>query len=841
MCYSIIRCFSHSVSVITGIQDLLMVCKNERTIGEKRELLRSWVSGDPTSILKKAKRMNTATPLSEYLEDLGSLIKSKFKRGCSPENRSLERERVIVRYVVYVQLQMMDRFPSKKSPLVSHRNQETPIEVSVRQRTDDPVQHGPSTTVVRQLQTATSFLKTHPEQLPTPTATTTGPLLAAPVLPNPTPEDTDWSTAKVASLHETRKYNHCLILRAPYCDIHLYHHPVEVYIAWRLHETRHVYENLGLASSSLPPPQHQGSSVFIISDEGATERYPQTFMVARPGSSIFDESFPSTVYAIPIGKLLAFIVRHGKADSSRSNGHRLDISNGGQAQDVDADEFRPKTLCGDKVFLLHEDGELVRAVIGMYVDGICRAIKRMCRDMGMPHCLNHKRFLEYGDKMRAFLFAKESFVESITLQLLDITAGETGVEHEDISNDPRASYDVTCAHVMMLECAGRLMSLKILCSFRKKIGDFYSAPMSKINRLLVNGRTMLAEVNNSYSRLISHHKGSYRPTQIPTWDNVEPLFLDEGSPFIKKTLAGTNIEQEVLVTLTGVNRGLWMASALSSIYELAENYSERGMVQMLMIMSWQNSFTRFWEVCRRMPKTRSKYPIYDYQRIAYKLFYVEGKERGNEMIGGEDPRFGPIGFDFNEVFGTHNNPKFEIVDAVVDSLLSLCDRVNLVIRPSQCETGDAAILKLLSEASQQVGAVAKCELGSFRLMLFLQGCGYLRVRLEPGEYLRRMFYPVKGSGSWNHVKEQHVEDKDVGMVCLEVQKELSTPRRKVWMDEVEVILCESKEGRLLQKFDTFIKGTSLFRFDNVGECWIKRFGEYVWMRYRVRHRTTEDP
>ena len=68
-----------------------MVCKNEQAILEKKNLLLSWLQDDPTKILKLLKKMNTATPESEYIEDLTNVIASKFKRGCKPENLTLEK------------------------------------------------------------------------------------------------------------------------------------------------------------------------------------------------------------------------------------------------------------------------------------------------------------------------------------------------------------------------------------------------------------------------------------------------------------------------------------------------------------------------------------------------------------------------------------------------------------------------------------------------------------------------------------------------------------------------------------------------------------------------------
>lgn len=56
------------------------------------------------------------------------------------------------------------------------------------------------------------------------------------------------------------------------------------------------------------------------------------------------------------------------------------------------------------------------------------------------------------------------------------------------------------------------------------------------------------------------------------------------------------------------------------------------------------------------------------------------------------------------------------------------------------------------------------------------------------------------------------------------------------LDEVETMLCESKEGRLLTKVDVFVKGQALFRLDDEGIPWIKEYGEYFWSRVKIRYR-----
>jgi hypothetical protein len=64
-------------------------------------------------------------------------------------------------------------------------------------------------------------------------------------------------------------------------------------------------------------------------------------------------------------------------------------------------------------------------------------------------------------------------------------------------------------------------------------------------------------------------------------------------------------------------------------------------------------------------------------------------------------------------------------------------------------------------------------------------------------------------------------------VCPVVGVQFSTFDRKVFLDEVETMLCESIISHLLTKFDVFIKGQSLFLMDGDGVSWMKLYGEYV--------------
>ena len=585
-----------------------MVCKDERAIRGKKSMLAAWIKDDPSTVLLKARLENTATPISEYLGDLDILIRSTFKRSCLlPQQRTIHRERVILRYVVYMQLKMMDAKNTKhhlRSPLQTYRNPDTPVEESVQRRQQDGVNRGPSLYVEEAFHSATSFFSADDRsRVVTPTSAV--PLLTPAIHALPEkqagqPVHERFASLSVATLEQTRQVHHRLLLRPP-CgfDIIIYHHPMEVYMAWGLHKIKHVYENLGPLDQWPPRFSDLTLGKLIFSDTRAVEKCPLTCIVVHPGSSIYDSSFPPELFQLPIKSLLEFVMHHGKADSTRSTGWRLDLSNAGQAQEENksADVFsRPKILCGDLVFQSDPDGPLVRAVLGKLVDGLACSAKLMCREMRMPHSLNARRYNEYALQLQEFLFSKVSFFESITLQLLNLSLGDHGEEHVDVMNDHRSSYDGTVVKVMnFFDSNSHLYSLKIVCGFRKRLGDFYSVAISKIETVLINARTMLSALDASYVRLVSSHKGAYHPDIMPTWSNIDSIYIDDNSLWSRRCISPL-ILQDNLTLLTGISRGIWLSPALSSIERLAPSLSEKGMLQLLMVMSWQNSFCHFWEI-----------------------------------------------------------------------------------------------------------------------------------------------------------------------------------------------------------------------------------------------------
>ena len=250
----------------------------------------------------------------------------------------------------------------------------------------------------------------------------------------------------VATYDDTRSLYHRLVLEIPEYQVWLHHSPMEVYLTWDLQVIPHHYQNYGPGNGESSSVRNRllrecGGSVMIVSDRQSLVKIPGVMMVARPTSSVYASSFPPETFQFPISKVFGFMMRNGHDEPKRSNGWRVNLCCGGQANDITVSGFRPKALCGDQIFRTDPDGEMVRLFLGKVVDGLCTCAKNMTTTMGKPHYTNLKRYLEYADQLRKFLYGKAIYVENITLQLLDLTAGHTCARHLDCMNDPRASYN----------------------------------------------------------------------------------------------------------------------------------------------------------------------------------------------------------------------------------------------------------------------------------------------------------------------------------------------------------------------------------------------------------------
>jgi hypothetical protein len=858
-----------------GLMDLMIVCRDSATIHEKKDMLRSWLS-DPEKILQYARDANSGLPLSDYLDDLWKSLSQKFRKSSLEHRyRSLEREHVILRVVIHSNLIQMDAVKNtcshSKRALVGLRKLDSLVETEIASNKKQKCEEtGLPENIIEILAAAPSFLTTSPHvdfDVVGPDDNIAGDKMVGafvhdnrmlePVVDGcaikdsttgmkdasfDTPYDSlkRWLSLRVATPAEMRSVEARLKIEAPDYDIHLKHAPVELYVAWGLDSLYHIFEVLpqGSCTGKILRPTLQ------VPDVGPLHTCKPHIAVARPGCSIYDESFPPLFFHIDLKKLVNFIFTHGTTDASRSIpttldlppvGSRVDFGNAGQAMEADVDEFRPMTLCGTGIFDKCDNGILIRAMLGRILDSMAKAVKRILEAQGRLGVHNLRRYTEFAEHLKKLLFATSTTNEWVSLQLLNLSHHQGGVRHKDKYSDGRQGYDHTsCKCIHFIDALENLWSLKIIAGFRKRIGDYMSGSLSKIMSLKSRIQSHIYQIDSKYTALMGLYLGAHIPAVSPSWKDTSHFWLDDGMPFEKYDL-GHGITQEYFLIVTGSQRSFWLSACLSGIYKLSPYLTERGMVQLAVMAAWQNSFHYYHEVCERLFvgleeenstfAVNRDYPIFSYHDVCIRLF--GRKKGGTEIIGGPHPRYSPMGKDFEKLFGRDEDK----MDRFVDVLLRLMDAIN----ERAAAGGDMArewfgpVLKASNEA---INEIAVCDLNEFRLQVFLQVCFHLRVRLNAGKHLRTLLYPVPKAASHDSVIEFGFKHDQVDDVCSMLRTELSTPDRDVEVDEIETSLCEGQVKRLLTKFDVFIKGQSLIWIDKHGVSWVKRYGEYVWKKTR---------
>lgn len=854
--------------MLERIQDLLMVCRDVAAITDRKNLLKEWIK-EPEEFLDKVRRANSGLPVQDYNDHLFQTLHSKFKKSSYDHlARSLEREYIIVRVVVFMQLLSLQKTKGKnsstKAALAGLRRQASLVEAqaslnrSKRRKVDDgpssgalaPLENFPSilstlsptagppvtiTTVTRAAAAATTgeaACSTAGGIFVAPTTTMVEPAITVATATNcidvPYDDSSRWQEIpRLATQQEMASVVARLVIETEDFDIHLYHSPAELYQAWDLKSCYHQFEVLpkeALQQTMWPEAGLlRNTQVMLSGGVGTLNRCRPHVIVARPGCSIYDESFSGDALAWDLRVLVQFVFEQGTNDPSRSSnsklGSRLDFGNAGLAMEP-GKVYRPKTLCGTDVFFRSKTGETIRVVLGRLVEGMCRACKRMAVEMGRPFVLNERRYLEFADHLRSFLFADEIYVEWITIQVLNLSDLQSGTRHKDDHNDERQGYNWTaCKSFTFVDSLGSLWSLKIIINFRKRIGDYMLSHISEVLRIKAQIKTYQDAVDARYRQLFGMYKGAAQPSILPTCRDLSPFYLDDYMPFETQYIF-RNLVQDYFTVVTAPTRSLWISAACTAIHRVSPWLTERGMIQLAMVASWQNSFHYFWEVLSRFERSEvlKPYPgpAFLYHDWCVKMFGE--KDGGGEFIGGPNPRYSPIGFNFRQTFDKSGDGPNK-VESITTILLGLLNKINEM--PS---IDSWAMEELLEKTTGDINAVARCELGLFRLQVFLQFCAHLRIRLHAHPKLREILFPVKTAASHGHITSHGFSDEQVFDVCEMLKQELSEPSRVKHNDELEVELCESTDGRLLQLVDVFIKGQGVWSLDDYGCSWVKPYG-----------------
>jgi hypothetical protein len=498
-------------------------------------------------------------------------------------------------------------------------------------------------------------------------------------------------------------------------------------------------------------------------------------------------------------------------------------------------------------------------MIGKIVDAMCNCYEDISKNaLGRSSTMSRRRFEEFASKLRRFLRAKHCVTEWITLQLLNLSHGQGGELHMDVSNDPREGYNHTmCFCLHFTDNLGDLWSLKIITGYRKKIGDWMSLPYGKLIPLKLALLLHSTEIDDGYKDiLLREYKGQYIPSVLPSWKDQKFMWLDDDMPYdIKVLKVGVNVF--VFKMKTSPTLSYWLSPALTGAHRLSPYTCFRGMIQLAVVAACQNSFENYYVVTQEMLKlsmslqlgpVQHKYPLITYCETCALLFNHHGGktdevDSGLDFVGGNysPPRYPPVSFDIRMLVGSGDDTSK--VDLLVDELIKLIDSVNTILDSLVLAVGRSTLEPLLNATSNRVLEILPgLEMVPFRLLLFLEFCAHLNVGLTTGtKKIRDLLYPVSGTASHRlilkHVlADKRFKDRDpcklVDDACSFLKSELSSADRQAFMDEIEPMLCEampSDEYRWGGN-DTFIKGQSLFRINEHGVPFVRSYGkESEWM------------
>jgi hypothetical protein len=277
-------------------------------------------------------------------------------------------------------------------------------------------------------------------------------------------------------------------------------------------------------------------------------------------------------------------------------------------------------MCCTEPLENHIDGKKIRIMIGKIVDAMCNCYQDLSANvLGKSSTINERRFQEFASRLRDFLRAKHCFTEWITLQLLNLSHGQGGKKHMDVSNDPREGHNQTmCFCLHFTDNVGDLWSLKIITGFRKKIGDWLSLPFALLVPLKSALLLHITEITKGYQDiLLRQYNGKYAPLALPTWKDQSCMWLDDNMPYDCKIMK-VGFHVEVLKMKTSATLSFWLSPALTGAYHLSRFTCIRGMVQLAVMAACQNSFEIYYVVTQEMSKEMSVKPIDDkYPLLAY--------------------------------------------------------------------------------------------------------------------------------------------------------------------------------------------------------------------------------
>ncbi len=675
----------------------------------------------------------------------------------------------------------------------------------------------------------------------------------------------------IMSYHSfSRKMKNNLIIQVPGINVILQSYTTEAYFATNL--DLHMHKRETTRPRVMPTDFDKKVTLFIPPTVNQFLDKQDIIDVLRPQSVLFQKHKP-VLKRVDFRCILQTTLKVGKVDNVRSQQqYRVNIGNGG----LDLREGKPAELVGTGCL----DGidpkaqKQYRKSIGNVAKFLCYCMNDIQTQMKRPPlAVNRERWEKYCLKLARFFLIKDDarsfFAENVTVVVGTLVPGDTIVKaHVDLMNDTMYSYSKTCTLSFVIEYRNTVFSLQVILNFRKTICQHCMPYKSIVQKIKENIEVYLKNLQDNYDQCFPGNGIEY--TRI-TPGLYASFFLDNT---MTKTVYNIGegdsvINQELITPMIGPSRLMSWSMSIEPLVMLRKQLSRRQLMELAFIGSLLNTQLRFHHVLMHLASSDmqfNEHPIYDWFDTSVRMF--NDKIQGGGIDGMQ--RYSPHPWtanDFRSYFGGTNDEqtvsKKRIVDIliVLDQLLQWMDEDLFYVTEGKTHAEIIQQIthqKLMRKYEETVALIPKeLDFGLFRCSVFLTlctGCGLLK----PGKHLLHIHIPTPNTAAYKHLVSPFSNEIDIGSIgshCnddersrprISNQSDQETKNNKIldtkYLDEVmievsnelrrpfpsrgeiDVMLCESKPGRFLNKKDTFIVGGSIFFLNEEGRTIMRKFG-----------------
>jgi len=632
--------------------------------------------------------------------------------------------------------------------------------------------------------------------------------------------------------------------------------PVEVYAATSLVDYNHGRWN----SNGPPTPQSlfpSKTATMNISPHVHSFLDPQDLLsVVRPKSGILDPSKCKLDFKSIITLLAKSQGTNTSANSKRrSNQFSRSIEFGvrGELQSKDR-----TFVYGDRHFAAsHDYVRKAQASLASIIDFLWdtgQSIQRLLKKPGMGG--NKLRQALFGSKVAHLFGSRRSQFESVTVAHTILYPSTThGHCHKDKMNDSIYAYSKTlCLNLVLRDEAGNIHLLQVIGNFRSSCRSYLSRDIHvrvpKINRDIsiyrYNLQLAYATMVNIGSTGANHYSFCKDPFDL------SDFFLDDSLPFDSFSVVSeskpkdSDDRADLLKLPIGSSRLISLSIALDTLYQQRHQISTDQLLECCFFASFIASATAFGHV---ISKIISEDPAFfeNNSHPFYRLMQEFKCTMGN-VHSGSDPRYSSASDKFKKLIPDNCKPTKEAdkrLSKIGKELLRWVDIIN------SYENSEVPFVELREEIKVVVSYVQdaadvgddKLDFAQFRLSIFTTFICGLGI-VKPGFHLHQIIIPAQNTAAIKHLKFpfSHANGGSTtgGKIEQDVDWEMEVVSQSLGFDkyrrgQIEILLCESTQGRDLRRKDVFRKGQSLFWMDGNGQVLVKEYGrQSIWVPIEVK-------